>query len=113
MSCRRTVLAGVLTAAILGCGSPRRGTPYTRQVDTSDPKVARGEHVFAARCHQCHPGGSGGLGPAINDKPLPVALIKAQVRNGFGAMPAFGEQEVSDEELDAVAEYLKALRSLH
>lgn len=116
---RRTVIAVVACAAavplvsgILGCGSQRRGTPYTRVLDTSDPDVARGEHVFAARCHQCHPGGAGGLGPAINDKPLPVTLIKAQVRNGLGAMPAFGNREVSDQDLDAIAKYLKALRSL-
>ena len=111
------VLVGAAVAVgsttLLGCGSQRRGSPYTRELDThSDPGVARGEQVFAARCHQCHPGGAGGLGPAINDKPLPVALIKTQVRKGLGAMPAFGDAEVSDEDLDAITKYLKALRSL-
>ena len=71
-----------------------------------------GEQVFAARCHQCHPGGAGGLGPAINDKPLPVALMKTQVREGLGAMPAFSQAEINDDELEDVIRYLKALRTL-
>jgi mono/diheme cytochrome c family protein len=96
----------------LGCGPSRRGTPYTRELDISDPVLAAGERAFAAYCYQCHPGGAGGLGPAINDKPLPVALIKTQVREGLGAMPAFSPEEVSDEQVDAIAAYLKALRSL-
>ena len=107
-----TILVGWISFAACGCGSSRRGTPYTRQVDTSDPVVAAGERAFSAHCHQCHPGGAGGLGPAINDKPLPVALIKTQVREGLGAMPAFQPNEVSDEQVDAIAAYLTALRSL-
>ena len=106
-------VCAIACGAFAGCGSSRRGSPYTRELDTaSDPAIARGEQVFAARCHQCHPGGAGGLAPPINDKPLPVALIKTQVRKGLGAMPAFGDAEVSDEDLDAIAKYLKALRSL-
>lgn len=37
----------------------------------------------------------------INNKPLPGFLIKFQVRNGLGAMPAFSKEHVSPEELDA------------
>ena len=105
--------AAVVTSLSNGCGPERRSTPYTRELDTSDQAVADGERVFAANCHQCHPGGAGGLGPAINDKPLPVTLIKTQVRQGLGAMPAFSRDEVSDAQLDDIAKYLKALRSLH
>jgi mono/diheme cytochrome c family protein len=120
-ACRRTILsalglwlgASVIASITPGCGAERRGTPYTRELDTSDAAVAAGERVFAANCHQCHPGGAGGVGPAINDKPLPVALIKTQVREGLGAMPAFSKREVSDEQLEEIARYLKALRSLH
>ena len=107
--------AAVLASVTNGCGPERRSAPYTRELDTttSDGAVAEGERVFAANCHQCHPGGAGGLGPAINDKPLPVTLIKTQVRQGLGAMPAFSRNEVNDEQLDDIAKYLKALRSLH
>jgi mono/diheme cytochrome c family protein len=107
------VPTAVAIVLLIGCGSQRRDAPHTRELDTSsDPAIALGERAFAVTCHQCHPGGAAGLGPAINDKPLPVGLIKTQVRQGLGAMPAFGRNEVSDEEVDAVAKYLKALRTL-
>jgi mono/diheme cytochrome c family protein len=105
-------VAAALAYASAGCGASRWNTPYTRELVASDPQVALGERVFAAHCHQCHPGGAGGLGPSINDKPLPVALIKTQVRKGLGAMPAFQDDEITDEQVDAIAVYLKALRSL-
>jgi mono/diheme cytochrome c family protein len=76
------------------------------------PEVQLGERVFDANCSQCHPGGTGGLGPAINNKPLPGWLIEFQIRHGLGAMPAFSSEEVSDEEMDAVVKYLKWLRGL-
>jgi mono/diheme cytochrome c family protein len=63
-----------------------------------------------AHCQPCHPGGEAGLGPAINDKPLPGFLIRLQVRSGVGAMPAFSAEEISVDELAALTAYLKALR---
>ena len=76
-----------------------------------DPALNPGRHVFAQHCHTCHPGGEAGLGPALNNKPLPRALIKFQVRHGLGAMPAFTEDHVSKAELDNLAAYVVALRS--
>ena len=63
-----------------------------------------------AKCQQCHPGGEAGLGPALNDKPLPEFLKKFQVRHGLGTMPSFSEKEISDQQLEDLMEYLKALR---
>ena len=111
----RCLTAAYLLAAMvctIGCGRTRRGEPVTEPLQTDDPRVALGHRVFSMHCHQCHPGGAGGLAPAINDKPLPVGLMKTQVRQGLGAMPAFSEQEISDEELDGIIRYLKALRTL-
>jgi hypothetical protein len=53
-------------------------------------------------------GGAAGLGPAIDDKPLPGGLIKTQVRPGLGAMPHFSQQHISDDDLGAVVAYLQA-----
>lgn len=92
-----------------GCGSARRGEPVAPPLALS-AEEQRGERVFMRECHLCHPGGEGGLGPAINNKPLPGFLIRLQVREGFGAMPAFPDEKVSSEELDAIVAYLKALR---
>jgi mono/diheme cytochrome c family protein len=60
-------------------------------------------------CHQCHPGGGGGLAPSINDKPLPEGLIKTQIRQGLGAMPAFTEKHLSDADVDGG----RALSEIH
>ena len=112
---RATTAACLIAAMTLltACGPERREEPLTGSVDTStDERVALGHRVFSQHCHQCHPGGASGLGPGINDKPLPVTLIRAQVRQGHGTMPKFSEEEISDEELDGIVRYLKALRSL-
>ena len=91
---------------VAGCGPQRRDEPFTQRLDPDDPTVATGQHVFCQFCYQCHPGGGAGLGPAINDKPLPVFLMKTQVREGLGAMPAFSQREISDEQLEDVIRYL-------
>jgi mono/diheme cytochrome c family protein len=100
-------VAGVLSA----CGTARRGEPMSGgplRIATED--VRDGERVFMAACDKCHPGGETGLGPAINNKPLPSFLIRFQVRNGLGAMPDFPEDVISGPELDHLLEYLDALR---
>jgi mono/diheme cytochrome c family protein len=107
-----TTCLGLLGAVTLfcGCGSVRRGEPITGPLDRSDPAVERGRLVFQRHCHQCHPGGEGGLGPGINDKPAPVWLMKTQVRVGLGTMPSFGEDQIASEDLDNLMSYLIALR---
>jgi mono/diheme cytochrome c family protein len=93
----------------VGC-SARRSEPLVGSLTISSPAIAQGRTVFMAHCHQCHPGGEAGLGPAINNKPLPKFAIRTQVRHGFGAMPAFDENEISETEFDALVSYLDALR---
>jgi mono/diheme cytochrome c family protein len=108
-----TALGSLMISGLLlttGC-SARRGEPIVGPLPLSEPAIARGQQVFMRECHQCHPGGEGGLGPAINNKPLPGFLIKLQVRNGLGAMPAFSQNEISPEDLDHLVDYLKALRN--
>ena len=115
---RRPTAACLFAVSILApafftaCGPQRRDEPVTEPLTYSDERVLLGHKVFSQHCHQCHPGGAAGLAPSINDKPLPVNLIKTQVRQGLGAMPAFSEKEISEEDLDGVVRYLKALRTL-
>ena len=59
-------------------------------------------------CQRCHPGGEAGLGPAIN--PAPAFGKRFQARHGLGAMPSFGEDLISDKELESMLSYLKALK---
>jgi mono/diheme cytochrome c family protein len=104
-----SIIAGAM--ALSGCGSPHRAEPFTGMEPLLDtPQKERGALVFARNCNQCHPGGEGGLGPALNSKPLPGPAIKLVVRTGPAQMPSFPESEISDEELDAVADYVMALR---
>lgn len=108
-------VAGLAAAGAPGCGSPRKSEPLAgplrfSALDPEDRAAIRGRRVFMTNCYQCHPAGEAGLGPALNDKPVPAIAIRTQVREGLGAMPAFSEQEISDEELDNLVEYLFALR---
>lgn len=110
MSRAITAVAAVLVlAGMVACGSARRGEPLTGALRL-DEQEARGKLVFDRFCHSCHPGGEAGVGPAINNKPLPGFMIRFQVRHGVGAMPGFPEQAISDDELEAVISYLTALR---
>ncbi len=91
------------------CGSARRGEPVIGPVSFNE-KQERGRALFDRHCHKCHTHGEGGLAPAINDKPLPKFMMRLQTRVGMGAMPSFSRQQISDEELDALLDYLVALR---
>ena len=108
----RLVSAAVIIASLpVGCSSARRGEPLLGPMAIVSPEIKQGQKVFMKHCQQCHPGGEAGLGPALNDKPLPSFLMRLQVRQGFGAMPAFSEQDISREDLDDVLAYLKELKS--
>ncbi len=100
----------VLAAGLAACGPQRRSVPLEGPLLLASTELARGERLFSRDCQGCHPRGEAGLGPALNDKPLPEWAIRLQVRRGFGAMPGFPPEELSDEELDAVVRYLKAVR---
>jgi mono/diheme cytochrome c family protein len=107
------LFALALTAAVVGCRSVRRGEPIVGSLQSNDPAVQHGKIVFARRCYSCHPGGEGGLGPGLNDKPLPVFAMKLQVRTGvvgFGVMPSFDKHQIPSEDLDDLMKYIKAIR---
>jgi len=101
----------LLVFAIAACGKTQRGEPRAPELRPATVEVAQGESLFRKFCYQCHPNGAGGLGPAINDKPLPELAIRTQIRKGVGAMPAFGPDWLNDREVAAIAEYVQALRA--
>lgn|SRR5690625_581068 len=106
------VLAFLSVTALLvvgGCQSARRGAPFTA-VSLETPELVAGQKVFQTHCSHCHPGGDGGLGPAINNKPLPDFLIRFQIRNGLGVMPAFSEEQISEAEMENLLNYLAVLK---
>jgi mono/diheme cytochrome c family protein len=104
------VLVAAITGGTVGCGRDHRGPPNAPAMRPQTAEVARGQELFRKFCYQCHPHGAGGLGPVLNDKPLPQFAIRTQIRKGVGAMPAFGDDWLSDDEVAAIAEYVQALR---
>ena len=99
----------ILALAAAGCHSVRRGEPIVGPLQLT-PNEQRGKIVFHQRCHQCHPFGEAGLGPALNNKPAPVFLMKTQVRAGLGAMPRFDTHIIPETDLNDLMAYVIALR---
>src|SRR4051812_22843745 len=65
------LVAIAVSIGAAGCASPRKSDiPESRF--QSDAKLAEGRVVFMHNCNQCHVLGGPGLGPGINDKPLPA-----------------------------------------
>lgn len=104
------ILTFVSCVTLLICGCTARRGVLVDRVPELNTVEQQGRQVFMDHCNFCHPGGASGLGLALNNKPLPAALIAFQVRNGIGAMPAFPEKKISKEELSALVDYLIALR---
>ena len=105
------LLAATITlAGLSSCGSERRSAAMIGPFVPNTAAETNGRRVFLEFCHQCHPNGESGLGPAVNDKPVPDVAIRAQVREGLGAMPAFGEREIPARDLDDLLAYMTALR---
>lgn len=106
----RFILLLIAIPLALAACTAKRGEPLSKPLLIDSPEVARGEKGFMFYCDKCHPGGEKGLGPALNNKPLPGFMIKTQVRAGAGAMPSFSKELLPDDKLDDIVAYVKALR---
>jgi mono/diheme cytochrome c family protein len=104
----KVLLVGFVALSAIACGAGRQSEPIQQTPTPLDARELAGQRVYMRDCNGCHPQGAGGLGPALNDKPVPAAAIKLQVRQGMGAMPAFAESEISAEELDQLVAFLSA-----
>jgi mono/diheme cytochrome c family protein len=83
----------------------------TEATETEGGENADGAAVFAsAGCGGCHTFGpansKGTVGPKLDGIDLSKDEIAQQVRNGGGGMPPFGDS-LSDDEIDAVADYVE------
>lgn len=97
----------LVVAALLVSGCPGRVGPQVgREIEPINALTQRGQHVYMRHCHQCHPNGTTGMGPSLVWAPIPSAVIRTQVRVGFGAMPAYPKERISDVDLDALVAYI-------
>jgi mono/diheme cytochrome c family protein len=103
-----TVIWICLTVTVSACAIRRSEPMKGREFTTSDMHVLNGEKVYMAHCQKCHPGGEGGLGPAINSNPAPQFVKRFQMRHGLGVMPSFKLSEISRKDLRDISKYLKA-----
>lgn len=98
-----------LLLIICSCSGPKKA-PSAEPENMPTAQLEEGRILFNQYCQQCHPGGMGGLGPAIIDKPLPKFLMRFQIRHGLGVMPDFDEDVISDSQVKNIARYLVYLR---
>jgi len=61
--------------------------------------------IWHAACAYCHENSK--VGPPLNG-PYDPAALRAIIRSGVDAMPPFHPSELSDEEIDALAQWLAA-----
>lgn len=73
-----------------------------------DSQWGSGRNLYDKLCGQCH-APEVGVGPVIAGRGLPAEYVKAIVRNGLNAMPAFPASFVDDESIAQVSKYLATL----
>jgi ubiquinol-cytochrome c reductase cytochrome c subunit len=92
------------------------GGPDIPEVDAAAGDLPRGGQLFLQNCAACHGAaavgdsiGGGQIAPPLGDA-TDVQIAEA-IRVGPGAMPAFGERNLTAADVDAVARYLTWIRS--
>ncbi|MBS0497602.1 MAG: cytochrome c [Proteobacteria bacterium] len=69
-----------------------------------------GAEIYAKICAYCH---EAQVGPQLRNRELPAAYIRAVVRNGNRAMPAFRPSEIDDESLIKLADFISNKQAQH
>ena len=111
---KRLLMAGGLSMVlVLGAcgGSDEEGTEEegteegatTEEDNSASSGDVDAEGIARDNCASCHGEDfSGGVGPALAGTSLSEADFEETVRNGQGKMPAFSEDQVSNDELSAL-----------
>jgi mono/diheme cytochrome c family protein len=114
----KLLLACVAILALSGCSESNDAAVGDLPSDlaanivrTEPAKPRNPEKIFDDTCKFCHghfiaPGMQ--VVRDIRGRNLPPALVKTFVRNGLGVMPAFRQTEITDEELDALANWIQS-----
>ncbi|HEX2027406.1 MAG TPA: c-type cytochrome [Nitriliruptorales bacterium] len=85
--------------------------PHVPDVEVEETKVEKGGEVFRLNCAQCHQFiGTGGIVVGSNEAPAlhqtsAVEVVEA-IRIGPGTMPKFSEEQISEEDAQAVASFI-------
>lgn len=95
--------------SLAGCGPgdyPDEDLP-----ELTDEQLAEGRQIYVQYCQSCHPDGSRGAGPRLENRPIPAPIIYDRVRNGRRAMPAFGREQIDEREMESLVGYVISLRT--
>lgn len=94
------VIGGVVAASLLALG----GVAVAAQ-DRSTERRETPEHIWASSCGYCHGGPMNA--PRLHGRQLPEAVVMAIVRNGANGMPPFHPSAIGDEDLRALARWIR------
>ncbi|HEX5324493.1 MAG TPA: cytochrome c [Capsulimonadaceae bacterium] len=90
-----------------GPAAPVSATPETA---VTPAMLATGGQLFKASCAGCHgPTGAGVNGPNLHHLRIPDQRIESIIKNGKGAMPAFGSL-YSDSQIGDIAAFVRTLK---
>lgn len=106
MYLKKFLMAGGLSMVLLlgACGNGEE-EPAEEDSNASSSDVDA-EGIAQSSCASCHGADfSGGAGPALAGLSLSEDEFSETVRNGQGQMPAFSEEQISNEELSALYTY--------
>jgi mono/diheme cytochrome c family protein len=84
------------------------GLTLTRASAQSADQWQSGQQIYENVCQYCH---INDVGPVLTGRDLPALYFKSIARSGLNGMPAFKPTELSDKDLDKIAEYLVAYNS--
>jgi mono/diheme cytochrome c family protein len=125
----RRRLAGLMATLLAiasiaeGCGSSSGSSQSTQSTPSTQTgsggsssslgNAAAGKKVFTSDCGSCHTmadaGTNGQVGPNLDELQPDFMLVRDQVTNGGGTMPAFGKQGIlSAKQIDNVAAYVSS-----
>lgn len=111
------------------CGGAAIATPIPATTQILEPKAvattarpeaptpgpaSRGQQLFVSKgCSACHgtQGEGSGIAPALGGHT--GEQVKRQVRSPVGLMPAFSPDQISNQELEQIAQYLTTLAVDH
>ena len=101
------IVAGA--SSLLSACNPGRQDGTAVASNVSDANAPPGKIIYEKHCIGCHPYGKGGIGPNLSKRKLTPEIVRKKVRKGGLIMPSFSEQQISNEELEQLAEFVVSL----
>ncbi|MBI4295706.1 MAG: cytochrome c [Chloroflexi bacterium] len=105
------LVVSILLVVILMLAScaPKPVTKITPATPPPATPASEGQLLYTQKCASCHGAKGEGttIAPAVAGHSM--AALKTQVRNPMGKMPAFPASQISDHDLDEIAEFIAGM----